>query len=263
MDLGLQGKKAVVCGASRGMGLAIARRLLREGCDVAILARHGADLKKAAADLAPGSRGRVYPFVLDLQYPSRIPAAFRLIKRKLGAPDILVNNAGGPPPGGFMEVADADWQKTYERNLKSVIVMTREAVPSMKANRFGRILTIASQVVIEPQPRMILSNTIRSGAAAFLKTISFELAPFNITVNTLCPGAILTDRLVSLMDARAKREKRPLKKVVADVEASIPAKRIGKPEEFADLAAFLVSERAGFITGTLIPVDGGITRSLM
>jgi len=263
MNLGLSGKKAIVCGASKGMGFAIAEKLVFEGADVALIARKPADLKKACDSLARYRKGKAFPFVFDLSQVSKIPQLVKQIRKKLGDADILINNTGGPPAGSFSEVSDEDWQKTYDQLLRSVIAMTREVIPGMKEKRFGRIVNIASQVVKEPQPRMILSNTIRSGVAAFAKTISFELAAYNITVNTLCPGAILTDRLVSLMRLRAEREKRSLEQVIEDVQNSIPMKRIGKPEEFADIAVFLASERASFITGTLIAVDGGITKSLM
>ena len=193
----------------------------------------------------------------------KIPEIVNKVKAKFGTVHILVNNAGGPPPGGLAQVTDEDWDKTFKQNLKSAIVMTREVLPMMKAQKFGRIINITSQYVKEPFPGMILSNTARAGVVAFAKSISHEVAPFNITVNTLCPGAILTERLQFLMKERAKKESKDFQKIEEEIRNMIPMKRIGTPKEFAHVALFLLSEKASYVTGTTLAVDGGITKSLL
>jgi 3-oxoacyl-[acyl-carrier protein] reductase len=261
VELGLSGKTAIVCGASRGMGKAIAKKLAEEGANVVIVARNRKDLLSAAKEIS--SAGEVLVVAADLSSASVIPGIVKQAVKKFGAVHILINNAGGPPPGTFNDVTDKDWEKTFQQNLKSAILMTRQVVPLMKKAKFGRILNIASQVVKEPPPGMVLSNTLRAGVVAFAKSISHELAPFNITVNTLLPGPVLTDRLQFLVKQRAKKEGKSVNAVIQSIAQSVPVKRIGSPEEFANVAVFLVSEAASYVTGTTLAVDGGITKSLM
>lgn len=263
MDLGLKGKVALVCGGSRGMGRAIVFRLAQEGCHLAVVARQSKDLKILANEIKRNFGVSVLAISSDLATVQHVPRTIRKVQNRFGKLHILINNAGGPPPGTFFEVSDADWKRAINQNLQSLIILTREAIPLMKKQNFGRILNIASQVIKEPLPGMILSNTVRSGVVAFAKTISHELASCGITVNTLCPGPIFTDRLKSLIQQKARKEKRTFQSVLREVQNAIPMRRIGSPEEFADMAVFLVSERASYITGTTIAVDGGITKSLL
>lgn len=263
MDLGLKGKIAIVCGGSRGMGRAIAAQLVDEQCRVAILARDKETLAKTARELDPKETGKVLPIECDLSDVQKIPSIVAKVKEKFGTIHILINNAGGPPPGGLEQVKDEDWDKAFKQNLLSAIIMTKEVLPIMKAQKFGRIVNITSQYVKEPFPGLILSNTARAGVVAFAKSISHEIAPFNITVNTLCPGAILTERLKFLMTERARRESKDIQKIEEDVRNMVPMKRVGTPEEFAHVVLFLVSEKASYVTGTTLAVDGGITKSLL
>jgi len=262
MDLGLKNKVAVVGGGSRGLGKAIASRLVGEGCRVAIIARHQKDLDGTSRELDPKKEGIVLPFACDLSDLSQIPPVVKKIKNQFKTVHILVNNAGGPRPGKLGDVSEEDWLKTLDQNLRSVIVMTQEVLPMMRAQRFGRVLNITSQYAKEPNAAMILSNTARAGVLAFAKTISQELAPLNITVNSLCPGPILTDRMKFLMEDRAKKEKKGFDEIRNNVQALIPVGRLGKPDELACVAAFLASDCASFVTGTTLAVDGGMTKGL-
>jgi 3-oxoacyl-[acyl-carrier protein] reductase len=262
VELGLEGKVAIVCGASRGMGKAIAKKLASEGAQVAIVARDQKSLNAAAKEIA-GAGSDVFRISADLSKPADVFKIVKQVQKEFGTVHILINNAGGPPPGNFSDVSDEDWETTFQRNLKSAILLSRQVVPLMKKQKFGRILNIASQVVKEPPPGMVLSNTLRAGVVAFAKSISHELAPFNITVNTLLPGPILTDRLHALVQLRAKKESKSIQTVLKEIANSVPVKRIGTPEEFANVAVFLVSEAASYVTGTTLAVDGGITKSLM
>ncbi len=263
MDLQLKNKVAIVCGASRGMGYAIARLLAAEGADLALIARDPKKLESVCTQLSKEFKIKADGFPFDLSQVGKIPQLASQIFSRFKTVHILVNNAGGPSPGSFEEVNDLQWNQAIDQNLKSVIAFTKAVVPVMKKHRYGRILNIASQLVKEPSPTMILSNTVRSGVVAFAKTISHELAPFNITVNTLLPGAIFTERIDSLMHDRSQREKTSYEKILQETLASLPMKRFGTPEEFANAAVFLASEKAGFITGTTFAVDGGITKSLL
>lgn len=261
MDLGLNGKITVVCGGSRGLGRAIALGLAKEKASLVLIARDAGQLQKTAEEIKKVGAASVKTFPFDLSATEQIPGLVQKILKEVKTVHILVNNAGGPVPGTLSEVKDSDWQKAIDQNLKSVIVMTREIIPVMKKGGFGRILNITSQFVKEPPPHMILSNTTRAGVTAFAKSISHELAAFNITVNNLCPNTIATDRLESLLEKWAKDSAQNTQDFKTEFLKSIPAKRLGKPEELADAALFLVSERAGYITGVSLSVDGGATKS--
>ena len=263
MDLGLKGKIALVCGGSRGMGKAIAKTLAAEGASIALLARDEKQLEAASQEIREAGAPQVLALAVDLSRLDEIPKAVKSVKEKFKTVHILINNAGGPAPGNFESVSEADWEKALNQNLKSVITMTREVIPLMKSQKFGRIINITSQLVKEPPPNMVLSNTARAGVVAFAKSISHELASLNITVNTLCPGTISTDRLRSLVEKWAKEANQSPAAYEQELLKSVPMKRLGRPEEFAQVAAFLASEKASYITGTTIAVDGGTTKSLM
>ena len=263
MDLGLKNKIAVVCGSSRGMGAAIATLLASEGVHLALVSRNAANLQNFCTKLRKTYKIKALPFSFDLSKTAAIPQLAAKILKEFKTVHILVNNAGGPPAGTFEEVSEDQWECAIEQNLKSVISMTKALVPGMKKQKYGRIINIASQLVKEPSPVMVLSNTVRSGVVAFAKTISHELAAHNITVNTLCPGAIYTERIESLLHDKAKREKKSFSAVLKESRASVPMKRFGEPEEFANMAVFLASEKASFITGTTLAIDGGLTKSLL
>jgi len=246
MDLGIAGRRAAVAGASRGLGLAVAQELRADGVEVAICARHEATVDAAAARIG------ATPIVADVSTTDGARGFVRDARAALGGVDILVANAGGPPPGRFADISDpAAYERAFELNCLSTIAMCTEAVPEMQARKWGRVVAITSLAVRQPNPALILSNTARAGVTAFLKTLAREIAVDGVTVNSLQPGFVDTERLRSLSGG-------------APIDTSgIPAGRIGTPEEFAALAAFLCSERAGYVTGVAIPVDGGAYAGLM
>jgi len=260
MNLEIQNRTAIVTGASKGMGLATVRSLAREGARVLMLARNSEALERAAEELRT-QQCTVETLAGDVSDPGLADAAVAKCRDLWGTVDILVNNAGGPPVGGFLEHDAAAWQSALQTNLLSVVRFCKAAAPLMKAQRWGRIVSITSTIAKEPSPAMVLSATARAGVAAFTKSIAAELAPFNISANVICPGGVLTDRLQGLLQARATREKREFGELLKESQASIPAGRFAAPEEIADLIVFLASERGGYVNGVHLSVDGGLTKS--
>ena len=239
MDLGLAGRRAAVAAASRGLGRASAAALAAEGAKVAICGRDGAAVETAAAELG------AVPIVADVSTPEAAGGFVHEARAALGGLDILVANAGGPPPGSFADVSDpAEYARAFELNALSTIAMCAEAVPGMQAQQWGRVVAITSISVRQPIPTLILSNTARAGVTGFLKTLAREVAADGVTVNSLQPGSHDTDRIRALGGGDA-------------LAAAVPAGRLGRPEDFGALCAFLCSEQAGFVTGAAIPVDGG------
>jgi 3-oxoacyl-[acyl-carrier protein] reductase len=263
MDLGLKGKAAFVAGGSMGLGRAVALELAREGARVAIGALDDPHLKEAAELIRRDTGGEVLAIPVDVSDAKQARAVVRRAIDHFGTLDVLVNNAGGPPSADFVEIDETLWEKGFRLNLLSTIMMTREAVPVMKAKGWGRIINMTSISVKQPIDGLILSNTIRSGVIGLAKTLSNELAPFNVTVNNVCPGFTLTDRVRNLAKAMAAKEGTTPEAVIGRWEASIPMKRLGTPEEFASLVAFLASERSGYITGAAIQIDGGWYKGVM
>lgn len=239
MDLGLSGRTAIVCGASAGMGLAIAEALAAEGANVAMFARRRDVLEREAERIgALAVRG-------DVSDPADLQ---RLVDRTLtafGGIDVLVNNSGGPPRNSALQMTDEQVQSAVELLLLSAIRLTRLCLPELERSGRGRVINIESSSVREPIDNLALSNAIRPGVVGWAKTLARELGPKQITVNTIAPGKIKTDRLAD-----------------TDTQA-IPLRRIGQPREIADVVCFLASDAASYVTGTVIPVDGGLTRSLL
>lgn len=263
MDLGLAGKVAIVGGASKGMGKACALGLAAEGARVAMCARTGEDLTAAAAEIREKARVEVLPVTADVTQASDVQRVVAGAVEAFGRVDILVTNAGGPPPGGFDQMADAQWQAAFELNLLSTIRFIREVLPHMRRQHWGRIINIQSSSVKQPIDGLILSNAIRPGVAGLTKTLAGELAADNILINTVCPGRILTDRLRSFMTHRARQAGKTFEEYLPTALADIPLGRIGKPEEFADVVVFLASERGSYVTGATVQVDGGLVRGLL
>jgi 3-oxoacyl-[acyl-carrier protein] reductase len=262
MDLGLKGKVAVVAGASQGMGRATALLFAREGAKVGICARGEAALIQAAEMIRKEAAGDVLPIVADMTNAEDIQRFVTKTAEHFGRLDIVVNNAGGPPPGEFMKFTDQDWLNAFQLSFLSTTRMTREAVPHMRKVGGGRVINITSYSVKEPIAGLVLSNAVRSGVIGLAKTLSRELAADNILVNNVCPGRIDTERAHKLNQARADRLKRPVEEISREMAAEIPLGRYGTPEETANLIVFLASERASYITGTTIQIDGGLVRGI-
>jgi 3-oxoacyl-[acyl-carrier protein] reductase len=261
MNLNLEGRVALVCGASKGMGLASAQALALQGARVLMVGRDPSSLDVAAEIIA--SRGGVVKvYAGDVQHPDIAQNAVNLCSELWGPVDILVNNAGGPPMGSFLEHDGTAWNTAIQTNLLSVVRFCKAVAPGMKAKNWGRIISITSTVAKEPSPAMVLSATTRAGVAAFSKALAIELAEFNISVNVICPGGVLTDRLVALLKSRAEREKRNYQDVLLESQSSIPAKRFAKPHEIADVILFLASESGGYVSGVSLSVDGALTKGL-
>lgn len=255
MDLGIEGKTALVLGASGGLGGAIAEALAAEGVNVAIAGRNMEALQARAA--AIGSRVKVLPLAWDLGALDTIEQHFDTIERELGSVDILVNNTGGPPPSTASGVDAAAWSRAFETMVLPVIKITDRALPAMKEKSWGRIVTSTSSGILAPIPNLGVSNSLRSALLGWSKTLAREVAPFGITANIVLPGRVATPRIAQLDLARAKREGLEIDAVVADSLAQIPAGRYGDPKEYGDVVAFIASARASYVTGSVIRVDGG------
>jgi 3-oxoacyl-[acyl-carrier protein] reductase len=263
MRIDLSGRVAVVSGASAGIGRAIAHGFAEAGADVVIGSRREDAIARAADEIAGATRRTAVPVAADVATPAGVDRLLDTARTRFGRLDVLVANAGGPPAGSGLALTDAQWEQAFNQNLMSAVRLIRGAVPLMRANRWGRILTVITSGVKVPIPQLVLSNVFRSGVVAYTKTLSFELAPHNILVNNLAPGRIDTDRVRSLDGARAKETGRPVEEIVKESIAAIPLGRYGEPREFAALAVFLASEAASYITGQTICIDGGQTRVMM
>jgi 3-oxoacyl-[acyl-carrier protein] reductase len=259
MDLGLKGKVALVTAASKGMGKACARGLAAEGARVAMCARNEADLKAAVDEVKTVTGGEAVGVVADVTKADQVRTLVERVKDAFGPPDILIANCGGPPRGFFDDMTDEHWQGAVDVSLMSTVRLIREVLPGMRTRRWGRILTIQSVSVKQPLPDLLLSNAVRPGVAGMMKTLALQLGKENILVNTLCPGKIMTDRFLGGLKASGLSREQYLAKNSED----IPVGRIGTPEEFASVAVFLASERASYVTGVSIQVDGGLVRGLL
>ncbi len=261
MDLGLRGRVALVCGGSSGLGYAVAELLLGEGVRVALNGRDRAKLDGAASKLS--SLGEVRSFPADVSRAAECSALVSRVHDTMGGPEIVLCNSGGPPPGPFEAHDEAAWQAALESSLLSAVHLSRAAVPHMRAGRWGRILCLTSVAARQPSSALILSTTARAGVLGFSKALSDEVAADGITVNVLCPGLFSTDRLRELAEVRGRKDGRPVERVLADMGEGLPIRRIGTPEELAAAVVFMASEPARYITGTVLSVDGGMTRSIL
>jgi 3-oxoacyl-[acyl-carrier protein] reductase len=262
MDLGLAGKGAVVAASSQGLGRAIAHELAAEGASVVMCAR-ARPAAQAAEQVAAATGAKVIPIVADVSKRSDIDRLAAAARDALGRVDVVVTNSGGPAPGTFESTGPEAWQAAFEVVLMSAVELIRAFLPGMKERRFGRVLNVTSITAKQPVENLLLSNALRAAVTGMARTLANEIAPFGVTVNNLLPGYTRTERLTELADATAARDGRT---AAADfygrLEREIPAKRLGDPRELAALAAFLASERAAYITGQSIAVDGGWIRGL-
>ena len=261
MDLQRKGKTALIYGGSKGIGRGIAEALAAEGVAVAIVARTQATLDAAVSEItAQGSRA--IGIAGDLANWASIEAGVKSARDQLGPIDILVNNSGGPPPSGVVGVKPEVWEAQFHAMVLALFRITDLIVPEMRARKWGRIMTVASYSVIEPIPTIGISNTLRSAIVGWAKTLAGEVARDGITVNTLLPGVIATDRSLSLQQAVAQRQKITPEEALKRTESGIPVGRLGTIREFGAVAAFLASPLAAYVTGSLIRIDGGLTRSV-
>ena len=249
MNLGLEGRVALVMGASRGIGRAVAAALAQEGARVAIASRSREKLEEAAAEIGDAAM----PFVADAADSDRLAALPGEVEAALGSVEILVANTGGPPFGEALDHDPEAWETAYRSLVLAPRVLAGAVVPGMRERGWGRIVNVGSSSTREPIPGLNLSNSHRMAAVGFLKTLSREVAADGITVNTVATGRFATERLADAAGSLEGAEEAARREV--------PAARLGRPEEYADLVAFLCSERAAYITGTVVPIDGGMLRS--
>ncbi len=262
MDLGLNDKVAIVAAASQGLGRAVAFELAREGARVAICARNEDRLQKAAEEISQTTGSDVLAQALDVTDYTRVQQFVAAVEQRFGRVDICVTNAGGPPAKTFLDISIEEWRRAVELTLMSTVYFAREVLPRMQRQRWGRLITITSMSVKQPIDGLLLSNSIRAAVTGLARTLANEFGPYNITVNNVCPGYTLTERLYELADRMAGQLGTSREQVFERWKAQVPLGRLAQPEEFAALVAFLCSERAGYINGTTIAVDGGWVRSL-
>jgi 3-oxoacyl-[acyl-carrier protein] reductase len=262
MDFGIRGKVALVCGASKGIAYAAAEELAREGCSLAICSRDAIAIGAAATRLqALGVP--VLSIVADLATTEGIETVVRETHARFGHVDILIANTGGPPTGPAMEHDWAAWTRASELLLRSAVELTRAFVPGMRERKWGRVISITSKAVKEPVPALVLSNSLRAAVTGYLRTLANEVARDGVTVNTLLPGFTATERLEQLAEANSLRTGATRESVYDGWIAQTPAGRLGRAEELGATIAFLASDRAGFITGQAILVDGGAVNTLL
>ncbi len=262
MDLGIKGRVAVVAAASRGIGRAIAEALAAEGVKVAVCSRDAAAIEAAAAEIRASTGAAVYAAAVDVTDYEAVKAFVADARAKLGPVSICVANCGGPPRGHFADFGPNDWKRAFELSFLSTLYLIRETLPDMEEQKWGRVVAITSIAVRQPIDGLILSNGVRAAVVGLLKSLANEYGRSNILFNNVGPGLTATDRLLSGAADRARAEGRPREKIVEEMAAGVPLGRIGRPEELAAAVAFLCSEKAGYITGESLMVDGGIVKGI-
>ena len=263
MNLNLKNKNAIICASSQGLGKAAALDLAEEGVNLAICSRDQDKINKVKEEIHQkiGTEIKVIALQVDLDSPDEIQAFYKQVENDLGSVDILVNNNGGPPPSTFEQLSDDDWQKAFNSTMMSCLRLSKLVIPNMKKNGWGRIINISSVSVKTPVNGLFLSNSLRMGVLGWAKALSDELAPHGITVNTVCPGYTRTERVEAILEMQSNssgQEKEDIEKSIAE---NIPMKRVGEAEDLAGLITFLASEKADYMTGLAIQVDGGSART--
>jgi 3-oxoacyl-[acyl-carrier protein] reductase len=262
MDLGLKNRVALLAASSKGLGKAVAWGMAKEGAKLVICARDKVVLEKTADELLMATNVTVFPLAVDLADGKQIDWLVEETLDLFGKIDILVLNAGGPAPGRFGEVDESDWTKAFELTLMSATRLVSKVIPSMRKQKWGRIVFMTSVTAKEPMPGLMLSNVLRPAVVGLTRDLARELAPDHILVNAVCPGYFSTERLEQLIKGKAETRRVGVDKIRDEMALEVPVGRIGKPEEFADLVTYLVSDRASYITGAVIPVDGGWLRGM-
>jgi 3-oxoacyl-[acyl-carrier protein] reductase len=263
VNLGLAGKVALVAASSRGLGRAVAEELAAEGADLVLCARGAEALEETAASIRTTTKRKVITVSADLSKAEEVARVADTAMREFGRVDVLVTNGGGPPAGPFESHSAAAWHDAVRQTLDSVVELTRAVLPGMKERRWGRIINITSIAVKQPVDNLILSNSIRAAVSGFARTLANEVAPFGVTVNNVMPGYTRTARIDDLAAKNAALRGTSAADQLAVFEKQIPMARLGEPREFAAMVAFLASERASYVTGSSIAVDGGWIKSLL
>ena len=263
MNLNLENKNAIVCASSQGLGKAAAIDLAKEGVNLAICSRDQEKIDKAKEEILQRTEHNIKVIALkaDLDSLEDIQIFLQEVEQSLGEVDILVNNTGGPPPSSFEQISDEDWQNAFNSTMMSAIRLSRSLVPNMKKKEWGRIINISSVSVKTPVNGLFLSNSLRMGVLGWAKALADELAAHGITVNTVCPGYTRTERVEAILESQSSSSglsKEEIEKTIAD---NIPMKRVGEAEDLAGLITFLASEKANYMTGLAVQVDGGSART--
>ena len=263
MNLNLKNKNAIVCASSQGLGKAAALDLAEEGVNLAICSRDQDKINKVKEEIHQkiDSEIKVIALQVNLDSPDEIQAFYKQVENDLGSVDILVNNNGGPPPSTFEQLSDDDWQKAFNSTMMSCLRLSKLVIPNMKKNAWGRIINISSVSVKTPVNGLFLSNSLRMGVLGWAKALSDELAPNGVTVNTVCPGYTRTERVEAILETQSNSSGLKKEEIEKSIAENIPMKRVGEAEDLAGLITFLASEKADYMTGLAIQVDGGSART--
>ena len=261
MELSIKGKNAIVCASSQGLGKSAAIDLAKEGVNLALCSRSKEKVDAVKEEISKISDVKVVSIEADLNSSKDIKQFYKIAHKELGSINILINNNGGPPPSTFEELSDEDWQKAFNATMMSAIRLSKLVLPNMKENKWGRIINISSISVKTPVNGLFLSNSLRMGVLGWAKALSDEVAPHGVTVNTVCPGTTKTERIEEILNAQSKSSGKDKKEIEKNLAASIPMQRIGKAEDLSALITFLSSEKAEYMTGLAVQVDGGSART--
>jgi len=257
MDLGIKNKIALITASSKGLGKATALTLSEEGCKVIINGRNESTLKQVAEEISSITKNEIFYKSANLSKQNEVESLVDFVIKTFGTIHILVTNSGGPKPGNFNDINSNDWYDGFDNTVMSVYTLIKKSLPYMKNQRWGRIVNITSVSVKQPLDRLLLSNSLRMSVIGLAKSLSNEFSQYNILINNVCPGYIATDRLLELVEKQSKEKNISKEEVIESLGKSNSIKRIGRPEELASAIAFLCSEKASYITGVSLPVDGG------